>query len=362
MRFRAVLILLLIAPYLANGVSNFRCAGGEGGTPFSDISNIYKYSKAIVPTQRMVKEYVYLENKNEIVYRNDQNVLHSLNLTDNKDRAIKEMQATLGRVVDPLEKFITTAFGPWILDITKDEPMWMQFPVPRPIVKHLFWKENVLYSYLASQVGTKKQTFTFSMYEAGRTMTQSCTINAKVGETYRIGNGHEYPFFYLYRIARTYKGNMLTQYRVRLNEMFTDAKCQLEDKGTYPEPLPGDVKSVTHYPKYDAFAVSINHPRKNLLWDTPTECTFFDLHGRDPIILNNQHPIVATRTVDHGLGLHFLDSSKEVRILQANLPQAITEDNLWLSKDANKLFVAVQPANYENKVILKLDLPDPKNY
>ena len=169
-----------------------------------------------------------------------------------------------------------------------------------------------------------------------------------------MAEGHRFPHAFLFRQKDTSDGVVLSLFQVRLEERHANDRCRLEFIKTYRNRLPGRVKMVYQFPDRNAFAVSIDHPRKHLLWDNGSKCIYYDLKNEQPMIVNFHQPMVLTWSMDQGVGILFPENGKEIRILKNMTNNPVKKNALWVSRDGKAFFIGLIPNNASNHVLLKV--------
>lgn len=329
----------------------FRCLGSDGGTPFTNISQDVTSSQKIIQTQGLVKDYVYHQGLEQIVYRNERNQIRTFNLRDSRDHFISYSNAKFSRVVQNDLGRILTSNSTYYLD-TAVEPFWYSYGYPNRVVEHLFADKEDIYSLegvwqedAALGINNAYQ-FSFLTYESGRLWRRSCRTPGKIGINLKLAKGNQFPFVYFTVVKKGLLEDKVMVYRMSLKQVGAGGVCPLQEMTTYPFANVGSVKNFYYFniDGVDAYAFHLDDPKRNLFWDKPGECAYYNFNGRTPIYISPKYPVFASWQNGKGLSLHNLKTRTETSFFNKMTQNQLSTENLWLAEDGKTLYSSLTPS------------------
>jgi hypothetical protein len=198
---------------------------------------------------------VVREGAGDLVYRNSLGEVWSQSLVDDRPLFVTQAPGPLTTFGD--EFFLMAEAGRWIFHGT-----WTDLGGSR---QPLF--SNGVSVYAASRSG---YGWNLSSINDG---VERTICPGLIPPTFELAAGHQYPFAYFHEVGR-----QLSVYSVNLAECWTS-------ETRFQNPIEGDVRQVLVVPGKGT-AVSIHHPKRNLLWGNAAGCRFYDL-GEEPVRLPN---------------------------------------------------------------------------
>jgi hypothetical protein len=329
------------------------CKGGDGGVPFMELHGAGPGAASLVRTQGMISDFLVWERRNTLVYRNGEQQLRLLNMTNQSDRLLTKVSTPLSRVVDSQERFIVSE-NPSVIDTWMNPLAVTVIKTIDPIKKLLFWGENTLFGAFSHRQNFY-QRLAFFNYSAGASHAYSCLVPIQGDGLFQLAEGHVYPYAFLFKQKQTPEGVQLSLYQVHLQAQRGDNLCHLKYLKTYKNKLPAPVKMVYQFARMNAFAVSLDHPTKNLLWDYGKQCTYYDLENRTPYFLNFQRPYIFTWDQE-GISVLSPVTGMQTHVLKEWAQNEVTAKDLWLNSDGKTLFAAVKPVGESARVMVKTRL------
>lgn len=312
---------------------DIRC-GGDGPTPFENSSELLNsWVRWVEPAWRVV-DFLFWDSRNEIVFRNENRDLKSVRVGSGYDTQLTMLGIPLARIVDKEERYLVTQDGHWIFD-NRFPQHWTSISETEDLLLPLFWNDQHLYLYGWKKLGPNRQRIAVYRYAAdSQSVAQShCEKTVFFQQSYRLGKGHEFPHLVLYQSDKDTEGHHLTISTLNVEE------CRFDDVKSYRDPLPGEIRTVMHLGSR-AYAVSVDHPSRNLLWDWGDGCRYYNLAGEKPFILNRQFPLVGTWNASKGLTIFNLQNSEMMPLAVGSQFSDLGERQIVLSKRGDRLFAA----------------------
>jgi len=376
MKLKTHLILLGMAlnvQVLFGGIESIKCQGGDGPNPLVIVEKAKAQEIEYSPVGQ-VEEFLLLEKKGVLVYRNQMQDIYELNLRNGKSRKIARSRFALSSVKDDSDRYITLRDRATILDTGVYPPEWRWWATPKPL-KHVYWHRflgrETLFSVDASEPQNSKQRI--RVYSFGRKgMTPHlCNLYSGPGEHFFLGEGHAYPSIFLYRTKKEGNCTRLSYFNIQIEgEILGKPKCELYTSGQYSTLLPGNVVEVYQFPElmqgnHNMFVVRTDDPNRNLLWDDGIYgCRFYNFEGSTPLVLNSKQAVLAAWSEVEGLSLVYprkLEKGEPTvaRPLFGRLQGPLTQKDLILSDNGRYLYVLARLKDQspdEPKKIIRVDL------
>lgn len=358
------ILLLLISTARLSFAGNFRCLGSDGGTPFSNVTSDVSAKQTILKSNGLVRDFVYHEKLNQIVYRNVRNQVRVLHLENLHDHLLAYLDGKMSRVSeDDLGRILPANFT-YYLDTTKGS-VWHKYGRPNKVAGHLFiekgdifsletfWQEN------STLLKNGNYYFRFFTYESEKPWRRQCYIPGNVGTDLKLAKGNLYPYIHFYAIKKGLLEDKVVVYRMAINQVGWDRPCPIEEVTQYPYSNLGPIKAFYHFniDSVDAYAFHLADPKRNLFWDKPGECAYYNFNGKVPVFISPKHGVFASWKNGKELALHNLKYKTEVTLFK-NLNQTeISGENLSLSDDGKTLFSSLSTSHDQGgRLIVETDL------
>jgi hypothetical protein len=349
-KIRSIFIILLGVVSQISTAEELRCLGNDGGTPFANISNDVSLNQRIVQSRGHVKDYVFQEKINQIVYRNELNQIRALDLSKQSDRHLSYSAVKISHVTDEERGRILASESTYFLDSVTD-PFWRTFAQPNQVGEHLFLDKGDIYSLEAfwqeesTLLTDGRYRFSFLTYESNQSWRRECKLPGSVGQSLKIAKGNLFPYLYFTTIKSGLIEDRVVVYRMEVNKAGGNRVCPYEEVTSYPFSKIGTINSFYYFniDGTDAFAFHLTDPKRNLFWDKPGECAYYNFKGKTPIFISPKHPIFATWKNGEGLSLHNLREKTEVTLFQKMDQPRVATENLWISSDEKTLFSSLSP-------------------
>lgn len=341
--------------------AELRCAGSDGGTPFVNITQDVKARQSLIPTHGMIKDFLFQEKQNQLVYRNLNNQLRSRPLDKNgkNDKLLNYANAKLSRVVDENSSKVLSAQATYYLDASVPGDSWYYYAGPSQVIRHLFWNQDTIYSLENSWSGYGRHYFQFLSHNSRGSLRHYCYTQLGLGKNLGIAQQSNFPYIYFHTFKPGLLGNKFVVYRIAVNRVGYDHPCPVEEVTSYSESQIGSIKAFyqLNIDGVDALAFHLADPKRTLFWDKPGECAYYNLKGRTPIFLSSKQPIFASWANGQGLTLHNLKDQTEVSFFKKISVPSFGRENIWLSDDGRKVFTALEPRkDEEGRLIVKTEL------
>jgi hypothetical protein len=198
-----------------------------------------------------------------------------------------------------------------------------------------------------------------------------CNLYSSFGEVFHLGEGHSYPYVFLYRVKKENQCTRLTYFNIQIEgELAGLPVCKLYQSGQYSTLIPGNVKEVYQFPELmtgnqNMFVVRTDHPEKNLLWDDGVYgCRFYNFGQRIPMVLNPRQTTLAVWSEEEGLSLIYprtFENGEPVILhpLRDQIIGPVHQHHLALSDDGKKLLVLAKlkgSHESEHRQLIKVEL------
>lgn len=346
------------------GAREFRCLGSDGGTPFSNIPND-GLNKKLLQSKGTIKDFVFHEELDQIVYRNQTNQIRVMNLTEGTDRFVAHSQSKISKVVENDLGRILLAGSTYYLD-TEKSGAWFQYGYPNRVLSHLFSKQGDIFSLEAlwqdrpGLLQNGKYHISFITHEAHKTYRRQCSIPAGVGENLKLATGNIFPYVYFTAHKKWLLEDKVMVYRMAVNQIWGKKNCPIEEMTQYPYENVGDVKAFYYFniQGTDGYAFHLNDPRRQLFWDKPGECAYFNLNGKSPVFISPKAPLIASWKNGDGLSLYNLHDKTELRFFKELNQPLLGTEHLWLDEGGERLFTSLATSKNEpnSRLIVVTDL------
>jgi len=376
----AKLIALVLSTFIVWGsawaeISSVKCQGGDGPNPLQLVDGL-KNNVLQYPSVGEVQEFVLLESKNALIYRNHEGMIFELNLRSGKSRKIASSRWPLSSIKDENDRFITLRDRATVLDTGTQPPTWRWWSHKNSL-KHVYWHrflgKETLFSVDPYQVSESKQRISVYSFSRKGVTPHLCNLFANKGEHFFLGEGHVYPYIFLYKTKKEGNCTRLSYFNIQIEgELLGKPMCQLYTSGQYSTSLPGNILEVYQFPElmqgnHNMFVVRTDDPNKNLLWDDGIYgCRFYNFGSSVPMVLNSKQAVLASWSEQEGLSLVYprrLDKGEPtvVRPLLGMLEGPITQKDLILSDNGKTLFVLARMKDQqkdEAKRIIRVNLTE----
>jgi hypothetical protein len=344
--------------------SELRCLGSDGGTPFSNVTHDVSVKQHILPSFGLIKDFVFQDNLDQLVYRNIKDQIRVLRMADFQDRFVSYAEGKLSRVTDSESGKVLASNTTTFLDVEENGPEWQRFGNGSSVREHLFWGNNTVYSlenYWVKQ--NERYHFKFLSYSPGKNWVHHCDAGDIRGQNVKLAQGNQFPYLHFYSLKKGLLGNKVIVYRMAVNQVGYGGACPIEEVTQYPESDLGTIKAFYHFniDGVDAFAFHLADPKKNLFWDKPGECAYYNFKGKTPIFISPKHPVFATWRNGEGLSIHSLDNKTAVTLFSKIEQSQFGSENLWLSRDGKTLYSSFVTGHHRNgKLVVATDLLGPR--
>jgi hypothetical protein len=325
-------------------------------------------------TQGTVSEFVVWEKKGVVVYRNQDGRIYQLFLSNGKSYPMGSTTAPLSRVKDDNDRYLTLRGRPITLDTGSSPPRWQKWSHKNGVT-HLYWHRFLgtesLFSVDASFIRPNQQRIEVYSFSRKGVKPHLCNLFSNKGEIFHLGEGHTYPYVFLYKVKPEAGCTRLTYHNIQIEgEILGKPVCKLYQSGQYSTLLPGNVKGVYQFPELmtanqNMFVVRTDHPEKNLLWDDGVYgCRFYNTNGNPPMILNTKQAMWAVWDDEEGLSLVYprkFEKGEPVVLnpLKGLIEGPIKSEHLYLTDNGKTLFVLAKPAGAEKsfpRQLIRLEL------
>jgi hypothetical protein len=367
-------VLLIIGSSLASAgsLSSVKCQGGDGPNPLADISHQLSPRIDVFDTEGSVQELILWERKGLVAYRNHRGMIYYLPLSSSKSHRLGSSRFPLSQVKDQGDRYLSIKNRATVLDT--EAALWLNWPHHRE-VRHLYWHRFLgresLFSIHSSLVGPRQQRIEVLSFNDRGIKPHLCNLVASPGEMFHLGEGHVYPYVFLYKVKKGIDSTLVSYYNIQIEgELIGVPTCRLYKAGHYSTKIPGNVTEVYQFPELmqgnnNMFVVKTDNPQRQLLWDDGTYgCRYYQFGGRDPMVLNSKQAVIATWDEAEGLNLIYprrlVDGQPmTLSLLKGQVVGPIKKEHLALSDDGKLLLVAAELKNapeHSGRKIIKINL------
>lgn len=326
-----------------------RCPG-EGPKPLAEVP--WEHQSAVaLSTPTPVQDFVLVEKRGRVVYRDTRNQVFARSLDPNTSAylAAPASAVPLGVVHDPEGRYIVTENAPYFFDILNGSG-WFHFspPVERP--KPLFWGNGELYGMEQPPLEGVDSAIRLFRYRPGAWVSWKVCRNLwSSSEQFVVAEGSRYPYLSMYKRFTSANGYGIMLYRMNVET------CGLDEPALFFDKLPGPATRVQVVSKPYGAAIHVEEPKRKVLWYHQGACRYFDVDGGDVSIPNPDVPLFAVRDT---LKLWILDPEAErYTALEPSLPAtALRDRDVALSGDGRSVVVAPKHTDGTRR-LLRIDLP-----
>lgn len=346
MRFVLVFLVGFSLSSLAAPDFSRRC-GGDGPQPFLDLTGAAPKTK-VVPVKGSIKEFLYWEHRDSLVYRNERNEVLSYSFGSHHTAYFGGSQAALSPVIDAKESMLLLQGVNWLFTT---DGWWRNYYSSADRPQHLFWDGKLLYDLDDQQFGPKyPQQLNIHRYRVGFSSARPlCQWKAPVGKVFKLAEGSEFPNLTLYTVEKSAQGNKVTLYEMDVRT------CTVKNGFAYSDLFDGDILAVHRFVKLNSYAIHVDHPTKNLMWDYGTGCHYYDIGKGPALVPNHSRPIVATWDASDGLKVMNLKMRSRGEYFAGSKFKSLARRDVWLQDRGDELFFAPVLEQDGSKMVLELD-------
>lgn len=332
-----------------------RCGGGEGGPhPLADFTSSFKADFKVLSTAGDLEEFLFINKSDMLIYRTSEKNIYKMENFESSYK-ITSSSLPLGRLVHPSERYLVAEGAPWVFDLKNG--VWYNYQTDaRPFV-HAMWNGDYLYDVSQRIDGAGSQFISVYQYKVGSSQSQKicATLESPPGHHLMMAEGHQYPHLYFYRTEKAGAGMKITFF-----EMNVGLFCHLDPVDKYTREIAGPVKSVHVFKSLGSLAVEVDHPFKNLLWDSTDGCRYFNIERLKPLVLNYDKPIIATWSPNAGMSLIYLDAKKQAKVkdlVDGGSPiSELLQRDVWMANDGKRIFLSPRFPYDESRWLLRMTL------
>ena len=341
------LIFSVFSPVLAS-VPHNRC-GSEGPHPFMDLSGSVKSVPKVVATKSAVQEFLHSNYYQGFVYRDTRSRLWAQNgPTVDGDLYLGRLSHPLSSVTDDSGRFVTTDDSNWFLNLGTGS-FWTKIFARDQDRQPLFWQGRFQYSVHREETATGPN-FRFYRYFAGLPVANPVCNITTTHQGYYLGEGHTYPNVIMYETRSTATGRMLAVQSVNL------LTCQVSVVVSYGADLPGEVRQVSYFDALKSYAIEVDHPVKNLLWDTPQGCRYYNVGGGRAVFPDFDYPYLTIWTPANGVYLMQLNARQSLQLLKGGETGPFERSHTWFDPKSKQLYLAPELDGNGGRAILEFSL------
>lgn len=340
------LIFFCFSLHLASfGTESVVCRGGDGPHPFLNITSQFSSYLTPVATQSSVRDFLYWQDKQAVVYSNDRGEVLEKQLMTGKERYIADLDERMSRVTDPGESMILTDHS-WYIDSTKAGASWHKFNDTQ-YVKHLYWHRQgtpfspTLYSISDAVQTSGIQKINLLSYRVGHSDPSDCALPVEPGEVYRVGEGHYYPYVFLYKVRNEGGVSTVSLYEMQVTDIVMGGyRCDIHFVKTLSEALPGRVTKVYQFSDRKTFLATYETDSGNeIYWESPTKRLICEYGEAIPMVPNPRVPAVFSWQSSKGIKLLLPAQEAEATILPNLSPCSMKKEDFWLTDNGERLIV-----------------------
>jgi hypothetical protein len=328
--------------------------GGDGPTPFTQLDG-FQNSVRIVPTNNGLRDFVFWENRNTVVYRNLYGQVWGVGLNRFESYFFSKRSAPLLDIADPFERFITASADEniYMLDAQGNPPQWYDL-YQQNEGQPAFWNVDTLYTVSLTRINRKRQSFQVFDYQLNRGAEAKCPpVDLVSNNPVFLASGHAYPYIYFYMVHSTDLGQELYVSKFNVNT------CQPEPDLIWGTTFSSEIQEVHRFPAIDSVAVKLNDPKRNLFWSGPSGSLFYNIANVSPVVLNfSTNPTIATWDGNSGLTLHFLNYATQASLMAGYPFTSVRSQDLKMSTDGSRLIFSPQLEN-GTRLLMEIEIGSP---
>lgn len=326
-----------------------RC-GGEGPKPLTYVTA--QFPAELIPTVNGVKEFVYVRDRDALIYRNEQDVLYKYE--GGKTTPLPGgPPLSLSHVTDPTGEYVLAKeLGHpryWVLN---HQAYWSSFFGPDKPLHPLYWRNGILYGFTEHNNEGRKIFQVYTYTPGDLTLRPTCRYMANTGEDVRAAKGHLFPHLFLYQVQKKDDGFRISQIRYNVSN------CLSRDEGLFENhSIPAPIIDVYRFYPLKSVAIRVGHPENNLLWKNPKGCRYFNVAQLEPMVLHVDRPVIITCGKEQGISYIDLDGEVRTNLLYGFFPiSALRSRDLWSSNNGAHLFLAPRFWGEKHHHLLRLKL------
>jgi len=360
----------------ARDLGSIKCfGGGDGPNPLMDLTHLQDLGVTGFETQGEIQEFVLWESKGSVVYRNSEGKIYQLALNGGKNTLLAKSRWPISRVKEDTNTFLALRDRAVTLDTGFSPPRWQTWAYKNGL-RHLYWHRFLgtesLFSVASSFVRPHQQRIEVYSFSRKGVKPHICNLFSNQGEFFHLGEGHQYPHVFLYKVKKEGDSTRLSYYNIQIEgEIAKLPVCRLYQAGQYSTLIPGNVREVYSFPDLmttntNLFVVRTDHPERNLLWDDGIYgCRYYHLENREPIVLNPKHAMIAVWSDSEGLSIIYTRKFEKgepivIRPLRDLIEGPIKKEHLALSNNGKELFVLARPRGSQTgtkRQLMRVTLP-----
>lgn len=336
---RGIISVLLLCGMLQ---SSYAKICGDGPGPMLDVSESLSTTVVPVPTDGHIRDLTILDDKSELLYRNEVNEVHSVDWERNwtSEHLFSKVLQALLPIVDPTENFVVLSGAPNLLDL-KRKSIHTFGDGPGPMA--LYWTPSV-HSLLISLTPWGNR-FILRRYDPSKAQTATCEIQPRVGRNHRIVTGPTHPFVFL--VHEEYRKNTR-----RFHFSKFDTSCR-----EYPGRdivVSGSVTGATQeahlYSANGPAVIKMSAASKNLIFQSTLSlskepaCQIHSVDNGGMFFLNPVFPTAGTWSRKSDFRLFFLNErgGRTARVDTGVRFRDLARERVAVTKDTLSIFFAPQ--------------------
>ena len=321
--------------------------GSEGPHPFMALTENPPVKQ--ISSIGGVEEFIYWENSNTIMYRNERDELRGVNRITDQDTLYATTSFEVSRVTDPQERYVLSHEDNWIFD-TNNQSAWQEFRTDAPHLFHEFWNNGKLFSIDIDPLmfgGQNLGVYRLDLDDPDFESKRVCNATIPFNSGFRLAEGSQHPYLFLYRVKFFLFSEWVEFYRLDVTN------CRLTQMGS-TENIPGRVKRVVRFDSINATAVQFDHPKMSLRWQQGAQCRYHTLDNKELMIPSYRFPVMVQWNPKVGIEVTNLAQQRKVGIQRADISDIDTRD-LWIPIRGKELLIS--PVNQNNqRHLLHVDL------
>lgn len=282
--------------------------GGEGPQPFVTVGKTPQLPMKKIWTKGPVEDFV-LRDTGQLIYRNQRKWAYALGNSHGISLGFvpRDLQSVGGGYGRFLLTHDSGQDSASVIDLLTKKKFHTQVPLG---ATPLFWHQRILFWGLKKKTSSTRSVLEVSHQLPHSSATQHmCTVTWSGPQDLDVVSGSRFPGVLLYSTLPVGAGDQLAFYNLDVRT------CKVKPIAAYGEPTSGPVQSVHYFKSVGGWAVQMDHPQNNLLWDNGQKCRYYNLGNQPLIPLEAGEPVVATWSGRDGLSLWALESQKRQKVL-----------------------------------------------
>ncbi|NBX93490.1 MAG: hypothetical protein EB078_01940 [Proteobacteria bacterium] len=311
------------------------CRGTDGPTPFTVVP---PPNQELIKTTDSITSFVILEKKNQLAYVGSKGHLWLYDLQNQSELNLGKFRGPLASLVDPDERFLVSGKAGLVKDLrTYKDTTELRIPNSADPV---FWYQKEL--FLLDKVsrgsgGNWNVSFARVNSDYGTQVRHSCQFSLAKNIEVGVGQGHVFPFLFLYGFRQQKGGSHVDLYFVNL--ISQSKNCDIRLIAHYRDPIHGKIVKVTQLNDARDYAIQTDQDQNNLLYDQGNTCRYFNIPSGTSYFPNPGIPVLLNLNRQKGAGVFALESGKYFTIDRTVNLELTLKSHVWINSSSPDMYM-----------------------